>query len=99
MQGLERSSWPNPRWPGGTAIELTEQSALPAWILAYRYRGHPYRAIVHGQRAEVVFGRAPIDWSRGDQQASKEVHNNGRCCAPNAHSVEPAGARQSPPGS
>ena len=44
--------------------QTTERIALPAWILAYRYRGHPYRAIVHGQRAEVVFGRAPIDWSK-----------------------------------
>ena len=44
--------------------QTTERIALPAWILAYRYRGHPYRAIVHGQRAEVVFGRAPIDWGK-----------------------------------
>ena len=40
------------------------QRALPAWILAYRYRGSPYRAIVHGQRPEVVFGRAPVDWNK-----------------------------------
>jgi hypothetical protein len=44
--------------------QTTERIALPAWILAYRYRGHPHRAIVHGQRAEVVFGRAPIDWRK-----------------------------------
>jgi hypothetical protein len=44
--------------------QTTERIALPAWILAYRYRGHPYRAIVHGQRAEVVFGRAPVDWNK-----------------------------------
>ena len=44
--------------------QTTERIALPAWILAYRYRGHPYRAIVHGQRAEIVFGRAPVDWSK-----------------------------------
>ena len=44
--------------------QTTERIALPAWILAYRYRGHPYRAIVHGQRAEVVFGRSPVDWSK-----------------------------------
>jgi hypothetical protein len=44
--------------------QTTERIALPAWVLAYRYRGNPYRAIVHGQRAEVVFGRAPIDWSK-----------------------------------
>ena len=44
--------------------QTTERIALPAWILAYRYRGHPYRAIVHGQRPEVVFGRVPIDWTK-----------------------------------
>ena len=41
--------------------QLTERVALPAWILAYRYRGALYRAIVHGQRAELVVGRAPLD--------------------------------------
>ena len=44
--------------------QTTERIALPAWILAYRYRGHFYRAIVHGQRGEVVFGRAPVDWNK-----------------------------------
>jgi hypothetical protein len=44
--------------------QTTDRLALPAWILAYRYRGNPCRAIVHGQRAEVVFGRSPIDWSK-----------------------------------
>jgi hypothetical protein len=44
--------------------QTTARIALPAWILAYRYRGNPYRAIVHGQRAAVVFGRSPIDWSK-----------------------------------
>jgi len=44
--------------------QTTERLALPAWILAYRYRGNPYRAIVHGQRAEIVFGRSPIDWAK-----------------------------------
>ena len=38
--------------------------ALPAWVLAYRYRGAPYRAIVHGQRPEIVFGRSPKDWAK-----------------------------------
>lgn len=41
--------------------QITERVALPAWILAYRYRGALYRAIVHGQRGEVVIGRAPLD--------------------------------------
>jgi hypothetical protein len=44
--------------------QSTKRVALPAWVLAYRYRGSPYRAIVHGQRAEVVFGSAPTDWKK-----------------------------------
>lgn len=44
--------------------QSTERVALPAWVLAYRYRGNPYRAIVHGQRPEVVFGDAPTDWGK-----------------------------------
>jgi len=44
--------------------QTTDRIALPAWVLAYRYRGAPYRAIVHGQRAEVVFGKSPIDWTK-----------------------------------
>lgn len=61
-----------PRIPGrrfrnvhvGCLVErqTTERIALPAWVLAYRYRGNPYRAIVHGQRPEIVFGRSPLDW-------------------------------------
>jgi hypothetical protein len=42
--------------------QTTRRVALPAWVLAYRYRGAPYRAIVHGQRPEVVFGSSPKDW-------------------------------------
>jgi hypothetical protein len=44
--------------------QTTERVALPAWVLAYRYRGSSYRAIVHGQRPEVVFGSSPKDWRR-----------------------------------
>ncbi|HVK85234.1 MAG TPA: hypothetical protein VM513_14050 [Kofleriaceae bacterium] len=44
--------------------QTTQRVALPAWVLAYRYRGNPYRAIVHGQRAEVVFGDSPKDWGK-----------------------------------
>jgi hypothetical protein len=40
----------------------TERVALPAWVLAYRFRGRLYRALVHGQRAEIVFGSSPLDW-------------------------------------
>jgi hypothetical protein len=42
--------------------QTTDRVALPAWVLAYRYRGSPYRAIVHGQRAERVLGTSPTDW-------------------------------------
>ena len=42
--------------------QKTDRIALPAWVLAYRYRDTPYRAIVHGQRGEVVFGSSPKDW-------------------------------------
>ena len=42
----------------------TDRVALPAWVLAYRYRDRPYRAIVHGQRPEVVFGDSPVDWAK-----------------------------------
>jgi hypothetical protein len=42
----------------------TDRVALPAWVLVYRFRGTPYRAIVHGERGEIVVGRAPIDWRK-----------------------------------
>ena len=44
--------------------QSTDRVALPAWVLAYRYRGSPYRAIVHGQRPEIVFGSSPTDWAK-----------------------------------
>jgi hypothetical protein len=37
----------------------TRRVCLPTYVLAYRYGGKPYRAIVHGQDARVVFGDAP----------------------------------------
>jgi len=37
----------------------TWRVALPAWVLAYRYRGRLYRAVVHGQKAGLVVGKAP----------------------------------------
>lgn len=44
--------------------QTTERVALPAWVLAYRYRGKLYRAIVHGQRRDIVFGSAPVDGTK-----------------------------------
>ncbi|RMG10384.1 MAG: zinc ribbon domain-containing protein [Deltaproteobacteria bacterium] len=40
----------------------TRRLALPAWVLAYRYRGALYRAVVHGQDGSVVVGRTPLSW-------------------------------------
>lgn len=44
--------------------QVTERVALPAWVMAYRFRDRVYRAIVHGQRAGIVLGRAPVDLGR-----------------------------------
>jgi hypothetical protein len=44
--------------------QKTDRVALPAWVLAYRYRDNPYRAIIHGQRGDVVFGSSPKDWTK-----------------------------------
>jgi hypothetical protein len=44
--------------------QTTERVALPAWVMSYRFRGAPYRAIVHGQRPDVVVGSAPTDWRK-----------------------------------
>ena len=41
--------------------QTTERIALPAWVLAYRFKGKAYRAVIHGQRAGVVIGKAPVD--------------------------------------
>ncbi|HEY4240063.1 MAG TPA: hypothetical protein VGM88_09620 [Kofleriaceae bacterium] len=44
--------------------QTNDRVALPAWVLAYRYRGAPYRAIVHGQRGDLVIGNSPTDWAK-----------------------------------
>jgi hypothetical protein len=41
----------------------TRRLALPAYIVAYRYRGRVYRALVGGQRGTVI-GRAPLSAAR-----------------------------------
>ncbi|WP_309896026.1 zinc ribbon domain-containing protein [Archangium sp.] len=38
----------------------TRRYALPAYVLAYRYRGKLYRVVVHGQDAACVLGKAPV---------------------------------------
>jgi hypothetical protein len=42
----------------------TRRVALPAFVLAYRYKERLYRAVVHGQDATKVLGRAPVAWLR-----------------------------------
>src|SRR5262249_12358180 len=39
---------------------LTRRVALPAWVLAYRYKQKLYRVVVHGQQAGRVIGQAPL---------------------------------------
>ncbi|MBL4686015.1 MAG: zinc ribbon domain-containing protein [Nannocystaceae bacterium] len=43
---------------------VSRHYAFPAYVLAYRYRDKLYRAIVHGQDATCVVGKAPISWAR-----------------------------------
>ena len=38
----------------------TRRVAVPTYVLAYRYRSRLYRVLVHGQRAELVLGKAPV---------------------------------------
>ncbi|MCA9633011.1 MAG: zinc ribbon domain-containing protein [Myxococcales bacterium] len=42
----------------------TDRYALPAYVLAYRFRGQLYRAIVHGQDPRYVWGRTPRTYVR-----------------------------------
>tara|TARA_R110002072_G_scaffold303142_1_gene495806 strand:- start:70187 stop:71146 length:960 start_codon:yes stop_codon:yes gene_type:complete len=38
---------------------ITKRISLPAWILAYRYKGRLYRMVICGQNASYVTGSAP----------------------------------------
>jgi hypothetical protein len=40
----------------------TRRVAFPAYVLAYRYRGELYRAVVSGQDPRYVTGSAPYSW-------------------------------------
>lgn len=37
----------------------TRRLAFPSWVLAYRYRGKPYRVVISGQDADCLVGAAP----------------------------------------
>lgn len=41
---------------------MTRRVALPAWILAYGYRGELYRVVIHGQVPGHIVGTAPRSW-------------------------------------
>lgn len=36
--------------------------SIPTYVLAYRYKGDLYRALVHGQDAQMVLGSTPTSW-------------------------------------
>ncbi|HEX8823545.1 MAG TPA: zinc ribbon domain-containing protein [Archangium sp.] len=62
---VERSHIPGRRFRNvHVAVVLssleTRRYALPAYVLAYRYRGKLYRVVVHGQDAGCVLGKAPV---------------------------------------
>lgn len=42
----------------------TRRVLFPAYVLAYRYKGKPYRAIVHGMDAGCTFGASPVSWRK-----------------------------------
>lgn len=40
----------------------TRRLSMPTYVLAYKYKGKLYRALVHGQDASAVFGSSPLSW-------------------------------------
>lgn len=42
----------------------TERVAFPAWVLAYRYKGKLFRAVVSGHDPDVATGEAPLSIAR-----------------------------------
>ncbi len=42
----------------------TRHTALPAYVLAYRYGRKLYRVVVHGQDPRCVLGEKPISWTK-----------------------------------
>ncbi|MFT5287094.1 MAG: hypothetical protein ACI8TQ_003270 [Planctomycetota bacterium] len=43
---------------------VTRRYRFPAWVMAYRYEGKVYRAVVSGQDATAVLGKAPYSVAR-----------------------------------
>lgn len=42
----------------------TRRLSLPAWVLAYRYEGKLYRAVISGQDAAAITGTSPLSFKR-----------------------------------
>ncbi|MFL5345955.1 MAG: zinc ribbon domain-containing protein [Hyalangium sp.] len=42
----------------------TSHYALPAYVLAYRFKKKLYRVVVHGQDARCVLGEKPLSWAK-----------------------------------
>ncbi|MBN1207119.1 MAG: zinc ribbon domain-containing protein [Myxococcaceae bacterium] len=42
----------------------TSHYALPAYVLAYRFKKKLYRVVVHGQRMDCVLGEKPVSWGK-----------------------------------
>ena len=38
---------------------ITRRCAMPSYVLAYRYKGRLYRAVIHGQDTSLIFGDTP----------------------------------------
>lgn len=43
---------------------ITRRISLPAWVLAYRYKGRLYRMVICGQNASFVTGTAPYSFAK-----------------------------------
>lgn len=68
-QELTRGFVPGSRFRNVHAAVLLERLTtrrylLPAWVLAYRYKGSLYRSVVHGQDSSLVLGEAPVSWAK-----------------------------------
>lgn len=74
VEALTRAVVIKDHLPGGTYKKLalsvvltrlsTRRLGLPAWILAYHYRGRSYRLVVHGQDGARAMGDAPLSLAR-----------------------------------
>lgn len=66
---LQQGTIPGSRFRNVRASALlegltTRRLALPVWLLSYRYRDKVYRAVVHGQDAQLVIGSSPLSWAK-----------------------------------